>query len=227
MRKRTLVASAIGALALVLTGCSSGDSESSESSDTTQQSSDTKQDTQTQEDTDETTEEAEGSGGASQDATEPGAELSLGDTATVLYPDTDDGKQMIKVSVTDITKASKSDFKVAGKKFLKKIEDYTPYYVTMDVEKLKPFNVELDGKTPTDGVFAFDDSDDRVGPINMIGNFEPCEDNQFDDEHDTGTSLSTCLIFAVPQGKDLGSVAWAPNDTDYNYFDGKPIKWTS
>lgn len=215
MRKRILMTSTIGILALVLTGCSGASDE--------QPVDDTEQSAEAEETTEQPAEEDEG--GKAGELTAPGTELSLGDSATVIFPDTDDGEQQLEITVTDVAEAPISDFEKAGDDFLEQLEGYTPYYVSVTATKLEPFEFELDGKDPTDGMYAFDADDNRLAPINMIGNFEPCDNQYMEEENDEGEPLDTCLIFAVPDGSEFGYTAWAPNDTDYNYFDGEPIAW--
>ncbi|MCW4458040.1 hypothetical protein [Microbacterium sp. MPKO10] len=217
MRTRMAVTSAIGILALVLTGCSAGPEEPADDSQQTEETSEAPAD-EAETETDNSDEQAG-------DATAPGTELSLGDTATVLYPDTDDGEQMLEITVTEVSEAPLSDFEAAGDDFLKQLEGYTPYYVSVEATKIEPFEVELDGKDPIDGMFAFDSDDNRAAPVNMIGNFEPCDNQYMEEANDKGEPLETCMIFAVPEGSELGSVAWAPNDTEFSYLDGDPVTW--
>ncbi|WP_119698335.1 hypothetical protein [Microbacterium halotolerans] len=225
MRKPILLTSAVALAALALAGCSNpvddiADEQSQESTTEETPAEDTA------EEPDEA-EEPEADPAPAGEIAAPGTELSVGDTATVLWPDTDDGEQNVNVTVSDVSKADKSDFDaIDDDDFKESLDGYDVYYFTVEMDKAEPFTVPMDGESPTSEMYAFDANENRLGPVRVIGSFDACDSNYMSSEEDESNSgMSTCFISAIPEGQEPGYIAWVADETGYDYHDGEPLKW--
>ncbi|MDN7122873.1 hypothetical protein INN71_15915 [Nocardioides sp. ChNu-153] len=220
MRKRQKFASvAVAAvLAASLTACggddeSSDDAESSESS-TTEDASEEPADEETSED-EESEDSGSGSAGGSSasELTEPGAQLKLGETATVpMSYAGEDG--VIEVTVTEIREGDPAD--------LADVEDsdgMTPWHISYEISGVE--NAEAIGgmQLSLDGLTAAGDSAAQL--ISFSGGIGGCETESAASDWD-GSAFETCNT--VVSAEPVTQAAFGEGD-DYSLILGSPVIW--
>jgi len=167
------------------------------------------------------------SGGASSAGgglTEPGATLTLGETAHVTYKPltaTDD-KNLFHVDATaeEIEKGSIDDFENISLDEDQKAS--TPYYVTVKIEntgKVIPLG-DMEGD-PDLKFGAIDDRGQEQPSITFIGDFERCEDTDAPKPFAKGKSYESCLAFLVGGDGSITEVRWKGSDK----YILKPVAW--
>ncbi|MDF9716367.1 hypothetical protein [Nocardioides sp. ChNu-99] len=222
MRKRQKFASvAVAAvLAASLTACggddeSSDDAESSESS-TTEDASEEPADEETSEDEEsEDSDSGSGSAGGSSagELTEPGAQLKLGETATVpMSYAGEDG--VIEVTVTEIREGDPAD--------LADVEDsdgMTPWHISYEISGVE--NAEAIGgmQLSLDGLTAAGDSAAQL--ISFSGGIGGCETESAASDWD-GSAFETCNT--VVSAEPVTQAAFGEGD-DYSLILGSPVIW--
>jgi len=151
---------------------------------------------------------------SSVELTEVGADLSFGDSATVIYEPTQKRGSVLEVTVKKAEQGSTKDF--TG--FI--LDDYTkkatPYYVDVTVENVGESNV---GGVPVP-VWGVDQTNTLLPPATFTTTFRRCPSEQLPKKFGGGESFSTCLVFFAPDKGTLKAVSFRPNQE----FD--PIEWT-
>jgi hypothetical protein len=151
---------------------------------------------------------------ASVELTEVGADLSFGDSATVIYEPTQKRGSVLEVTVKNAKQGSTKDF--TG--FI--LDDYTkkatPYYVDVTVENVGESNV---GGVAVP-VWGVDQTNTLLPPATFTTTFRRCPSEQLPKKFGSGESFSTCLVFFAPDKGTLKAVSFRPNQE----FD--PIEWT-
>jgi hypothetical protein len=146
--------------------------------------------------------------------TEVGADLSFGDTATVIHEPNQKRGTVLELTVKRARRASTEDF--SG--FI--LDDYTraatPYYVFVDVENVGEGQVG-GGPVPLWGVDA---DDTLLPPASFTTTFGKCPSEALPRTFSAGDSFSTCLVFLAPDGGTMEAVSFRPNQE----FD--PVRWT-
>lgn len=216
LRKKLAAVAVTTALAATLAACG-GDDDSDSNDDSTPETSETTDDEPTE---DETSDDADADDDESDDAgtagelTEPGAELSIGDTATVPY-DYAGNDGVIEVTVTAIESGTPADLEgVDG------TEGMSSYYVQYDVtgvenaEGLSGMSFSLDGL----------DADDNPGAqvISFSGGTDGCPSESADSDWD-GSTFSACTL--VASETPITQAIFARGD-DYSRFDGGQVTWS-
>jgi hypothetical protein len=148
------------------------------------------------------------------DLTEVGADLTFGQTATVIYePDKKTGT-VLDLTVKKAAQGTLKDF--SG--FI--LDDYTkkstPYYVNVSVENVGEGTVK-GGAVPLWGV---DEQNTLLPPASFTTTFRKCPSEPLPKKFESGDSFSTCLVFLAPDKGTMKSVSFRPNQE----FD--PIVWT-
>src|SRR5215210_231030 len=184
-----------------MAGCGGDDDDDASAPETTQ--------------TAETTAESGGASSAGDGRTEPGATLTLGETAHVTYKPltaTDD-KNLFQVDATaeKIEKGSMDDFKNISLDEEQKAS--TPYYVTVRIENTGK-EIPL-GDTEGDPDLKFGAIDDRgqeQPSITFIGDFDRCQDTDAPKPFAKGKSYESCLAFLVGGDGSIEKVQWKGSD---------------
>lgn len=146
--------------------------------------------------------------------TEVGADLSFGDTATVIHEPNQKRGTVLELTVDTATKGSTKDF--AG--FI--LDDYTraatPYYVDVRVENVG--EGEVGGNAVP--LWGVDADNTLLPPATFTTTFRPCPSKPLPDQFDPGDSFRTCLVYLAPDRGSLDAMSFRPNQQ----FD--PIRWT-
>lgn len=230
--RRMRAASLLAVAALGLSACGGSDDETSDdtstSSEATQSEESATEEEATEEDAAESeeTEDAEEDSGdeaegddaaASEELTEPGTELSVGDAGTI--PQGDDGGA-ISLTVDEITEGSAKDLEQLED--ADKYKEYTPVYVQYTMTG-----------TDSSGDLGGDILED-VDPITSDGNkaqtlviigtspFEKCDSNSIPDDFGPGDTETTCQVAMLTDGQEVGGAQYAPYEGDYA-DDGKVV----
>lgn len=145
---------------------------------------------------------------------EPGSDLSFGDSATVIFqPDQKTGT-VLELTVDKVTKGTTKDF--SG--FI--LDDYTkaatPYYAEVSVTNVGEGDVGH-WAVPLWGV----DAEDTLLPAaSFKTNFAKCESEALPPKFESDDTFETCLVYLAPRGGTLEAVSFRP----VQEFD--PIAWT-
>jgi hypothetical protein len=151
---------------------------------------------------------------ASVELTEVGADLSFGDSATVIYEPSQKRGSVLELTVEKARQGRTEDF--AG--FV--LDDYTrnatPYYVDVTVENVGESNVG-GAAVPLWGV---DGTNTLLPPATFTTRFSTCPSEKLPKKFGPGETFSTCLVYFAPDQGLMESVSFRPNQE----FD--PIEWT-
>lgn len=145
---------------------------------------------------------------------EPGSDLSFGDTATVIFEPNQRSGTVLELTVHKVTKGSTKDF--SG--FI--LDDYTkaatPYYAQVSVKNVGDGDVGH-WAVPLWGV----DAEDTLLPAaSFKTTFAKCESEALPPTFETDDTFETCLVYLAPEGGTLEAVSFRP----VQEFD--PIQWT-
>ncbi|MFD2829025.1 hypothetical protein [Corticicoccus populi] len=179
-------------------------------------------DASTDESNDEESEDTSGSG-SSGDVTEPGATLTIGDSAVLEHPvnDTEDEYALLGATVTDIEEANPADLDILDME--DELAGLVPYYLHITVTGVDEGSSELAGtvlSNPFNG--AVDGQQGPAQNLNIIGNFEACNVESLDSEWNADATQDICVISLVPEGSTVNSVIYSPSDSSY---DENPVIW--
>lgn len=224
--RRTSAAGLLAVAALALTACGGSDDDTTTTSTTT--SSATSESTQSETSSDDATEpeetepaetesedtgsegDDEGADAAPAGLSEPGTELSVGDTATI--PQGDDGAT-IGLKVTEITKGSSAD--LSKLKDADKYKEYTPVYVQYEMSGTDSSS-ELGGDI-LDDVDPILADGRKASTLILIGTspFEKCDSNSIPDDFGPGDTETTCQVAMVSSGQEVSGAQYSPYEGDY------------
>ena len=153
--------------------------------------------------------------------TKPGAQLAVGQTATVPFKDPGDTSSSpdpfrLAVTVLSISKGSLSDFN--GIQLDANQKASTPYYVHFKVTNVG----RGDLGSSTDAVLqGIDDTGQEQQSVTFIGSFPPCDDVSPPKPFGPGNTWTTCQVFMVPGG--ITAVEYAGGG-DEKYLES-PVRW--
>ena len=146
--------------------------------------------------------------------TEVGADLSFGDSATVIHEPNQRSGSVLTLTVKRARQGTTKDF--SG--FI--LDDYTraatPYYVYVGVENVGEGDLG-GGPVPLWGV---DGENTLLPPATFTTGFGKCPSKTLPEDFAPGASFSTCLVYLAPDGGTMEAVSFRPNQQ----FD--PIRWT-
>jgi hypothetical protein len=153
-------------------------------------------------------------------ATEPGASLAAGDTASVKWSALSAGNTFdVDVTVDRIEEAPRKDF--ADVSLDEDQKKATPYYVNVTIENTGETMPRSTNGEPGLGVGATDDKGQDLENVIFIGDFPPCEYVDPKLPLRKGKKYESCLVFLVPEGGTLGEVQW----TGSAAYVTKPVVW--
>jgi hypothetical protein len=146
--------------------------------------------------------------------TEVGADLTFGETATVIFEPNQKQGTVLELTVQRVTQGSLKDF--SG--FI--LDDYTkasrPFYADVEVRNVGEGNVGGAG-VPLWGV---DGKNTLLPAASFTTPFRRCPSERLPDKFGPGKSFETCLVLLAPDKGTLEAVSFRPNQE----FD--PIEWT-
>jgi hypothetical protein len=146
--------------------------------------------------------------------TDVGAELTFGDTATVLFEPNRKRGTTLELTVEKAVRGNLKDF--SG--FI--LDDYTraaaPYYVDVTVTNVG------DGQVGGSAVplWGVDGENTLLPAASFTTPFRPCPSPPLPKKFGPQKSIETCLVFLAPDKGTLEAVSFRPNQE----FD--PIRWT-
>ena len=145
---------------------------------------------------------------------EVGADLTFGDTATVIHEPTKNTGTVLELTVKKAVEGTTDDF--SG--FI--LDDYTrsatPYYVDVTVTNVGEGDV---GGSPIP-LWGVDAQNTLLPPASFTTTFRKCPSEPLPKKFETEASFSTCLVFLAPDKGTMRAVSFRPNQE----FD--PIEWT-
>ncbi|WP_109509765.1 hypothetical protein [Nocardioides speluncae] len=153
--------------------------------------------------------------------TNPGATLSVGDSAKVPVTAGDDGAGTIRITVTGIEQGDTQDLLDAE---VDDGERYTPFYIHAEVEIRAQAGDGLSGlsvNTNLDGLIGTT----TAGRLVSFGDFGPCPAKAARPDARVGDSFETCVVALAPIGDSVDGVQFSAYDSDYDTFDGDPVVW--
>jgi hypothetical protein len=146
--------------------------------------------------------------------TEVGADLSFGDTATVIFEPNQNRGTVLELTVEKAVRGTLKDF--SG--FI--LDDYTktsaPFYVDVSVANVGDGDVGGAG-IPLWGV---DGENTLLPAASFTTTFRRCPSEPLPKKFGPGRSFETCLVFLAPDKGTLEAASFRPNQE----FD--PIEWT-
>lgn len=224
MRTRKTFAALSALLATSTFALSACGDDEPDNDDTSSQDSSESADTESEstESTDETSETSETSEAApTGDVTAPGTELTFGDAAVVPF-ESGDSAGVVQVVVDEISKGAPADLEPLD--LGDQAAGFVPYYIQLTVTGVSgsdalgnySINESIEGTLP-DG--------DEAQNIYIIGDFAPCEEENFPGDFADGESFTTCVTYLAQESTEVSGARYAPNDGDYNSYDGEPVSW--
>lgn len=207
MRTRALALALVLAAAPTLLACGGDDDAAKETTTTTAEETTT------------TKAEADDSGATDAELTEAGAELAVGDTATVPFS-SDDELVPVEITVEGIEQGPAAD--LAELDLGDDAAGMVPWYVRVTIAN--PGSTDLSFQDPGGNLDGLDDQGDPAGLVILMSSFEPCDSESAPDSFVDGASYETCLLYLVPEAGALQGVQYQEFDTPY-YDD--PVVWTA
>lgn len=148
------------------------------------------------------------------EVTEPGSELSFGDSATLVVP-VGDEVGALDVRVEEVREADPAEFQ--GWLSPQSLKDSRPYYV--DVRVANAGKVDLSGVSVP--LFLRDDNDTAGASWSFDGpEFRPCPSGPLPKKFDAKASTKTCLVYLAPQKATFAAMTSTPS------VDVEPVTWT-
>jgi hypothetical protein len=145
---------------------------------------------------------------------EPGSNLSFGDTASVIFEPTQKSGSVLDLTVKKATKGSVKDFSA----FI--LDDYTkaatPYYVNVQVKNRGEGDV---GGTPVP-LWGVDAANTLLPAATFTTTFRKCPSEPLPKSFASGDTMNACLVLLAPDGGTLKAVSFRP-DQEFS-----PIQWT-
>jgi hypothetical protein len=166
--------------------------------------------------------------------TPPGAQLKVGEEATLAWvppgefepAETQNGVEL-KATVVAIEEGSTGDLK--NIELEPDDEGATPFYVRLKLEA--PSNTSVPPEEdPAYSFTAIDDRKEEQPSVTFLGEFEPCEDVTVPHPFSGGVSYETCLTYLMQGGGKIEEVRWDSGPAKANevtpYFE-EPVVWTA
>lgn len=140
--------------------------------------------------------------------TEPGTELELGETATVVWHPNQKVEATIGLTVNRIDRGPLKDIRAI--KITPPLKNPRLYYVRATMENKSETN--LGGFTPL-GLLYLDDGSDVLTPAaDLRVTFKPCDLKPLPKAFRPGKKVDICLVYAV--STELKNISLRPNATD-------------
>jgi hypothetical protein len=140
--------------------------------------------------------------------TEPGSELELGETATVVWAPNQKLKSTIAVTLTRIDQGTAKDIRAI--KIDPPLKNPRLYYARFTLENKG--TTDLGGLTPL-ALLYLDDGSDVLEPAALLRvKFKPCALKKLPAKFGQGKKADLCLVYAVDT--DLKNISLRPNETD-------------
>lgn len=148
-----------------------------------------------------------------EELTEPGAQLSYGDTATVDYETKGRGTRL-ELTVRSAQQGELKDF--AGFDTRDKVVRRANFYYVR--VKVKNAGEDRFGNAEVP-LWGISGEDTLLPPVKFTSAFEKCPTETLPRRFDPGDSFTTCLVFLSPKRGSLEGVSYRPTE------DFVPIEW--
>ena len=145
--------------------------------------------------------------------TDPGSDLTFGDTATVQFNPNQNRGSVLQVTVKSVRKGSVKD--LAGFVLDARAKAAGYFYVNVAVANLGEGDV---GGTAVP-LWGVDDENTLLPAVDFTTTFDRCPSEPLPTRFGPGDELETCLVYQVPTG-GLAAVSFRPTQ------DFDPIQWT-
>jgi hypothetical protein len=147
--------------------------------------------------------------------TRPGSGLRFGAPATVVFETTGDRGTVLQLSVRSVRRGALADFKgfLLNDSYKRKA---AYFYATVTVKNLGRGDV---GGVPVP-VWGVNQANTLLPAVRFTTRFPPCPSKNLPSPFGTGASLTTCLVYLSPDRGRLTSLSYRPNQL-FN-----PITWT-
>jgi hypothetical protein len=146
--------------------------------------------------------------------TAQGANLSFGDSATVVYEPPRGERTRLTLDVRAAQQGSVEDF--AGLLVDRYTRSSTPYYVNVSIRNVGDATV---GEAPVP-LWGVDSENRLLPPAGFATPFDLCPSEELPPRFAPGDRLTTCLVFLAPDEGELQSVSYRPSQAF------QPIVWT-
>lgn len=146
---------------------------------------------------------------------EGGADLVVGESATVMYQIADQATSAITVTVTKIQQGDIKDFRLFSLDEASRAA--TPYYVSATVRNEGPSG--LGGAAVP--LYAHDSSNTIMPPNDIVGEFAPCPNRDLPASLLRGEEAEVCLVYLIADGATLVSIDLQTTELE------TPISWTT
>lgn len=127
--------------------------------------------------------------------TDPEAELSVGDRATVIMSVDDRTSSVVTIEPAAVERGDIEDF--TGFSLGDDLSDAAPYYVTVNVENLGPAGI---GGAAVPLYINIGVEGTIFPPNDIIGRFPPCPDRVLPESLLPEESAELCLVYLAPEG---------------------------
>lgn len=146
--------------------------------------------------------------------TEPGAELKFGAAARVAYEANAQRRTVLQLSVTGVTRGTIKD--LSSYVLDSRVRASNPYYVKVTVKNIGTGNI---GGSPIP-LWAVDAENTLIQASGFTNRFARCPSTPLPKNFGPGRSVSTCLLYLVPDHGSLTGVSFRPLQAF------APIVWT-
>lgn len=147
--------------------------------------------------------------------TEPGSQLTVGETATVAYQPNQKEVGVLDIKVTRIEKTSISK-SLVGWDLDEQQQKANPYFVRATVTNRG--DSDLGGRRVP--LYVVDGTNALVESTSFASSFTACQPGSFPDAYPTGTKVKVCMVYLAPGKGELTAVSFRPAQ-EYD-----PITWT-
>jgi hypothetical protein len=145
--------------------------------------------------------------------TKPGAELALGQPATIGFAPTTDKSTGLELTVQKVQQGRIAD--LAAYQLDAQAKASRPYYVTVRVRNVGTGDV---GRSAIP-LFGLSSANTLIGASGFTNSFATCASGPLPDSFPAAADTSTCLMYLVPRGASLVGVSYRPVTSD------KAIVW--
>lgn len=142
------------------------------------------------------------------EATAPGTELAVGQTAVVPL-----GDGVVAVTVTSIEEGDQTAFQAE----FEDVDGVTAYYAWATVENVSDEDFSFSSIPTVRGIL---DNGRTTGVILFGSSSGDCQRESFPADSGPGTVVETCNVVATRDSDDLGGVQWREDD-----YSDEPITW--
>ncbi|SCX39702.1 hypothetical protein SAMN03159343_0749 [Klenkia marina] len=208
MSRSTSLVAVLGVATLALAACGGSDEEAAAPTTTSSSSA-------TSSSSEATSSSAAAPAG---DVTAPGTELALGESAVLELEYTGD-TGTVEVTVDAVRQGTQAE--LDSLEIGEDAAGLLPWYVDVTLTRVGGEG-DLSNGTLDSDLDVVTTSGSPTASIIEFSTFEPCNGESAPDPFDPGTSYTTCILVAADAADAVGSIEFAPFDSDY---EDAPVVW--